>query len=103
MTDFIFVYHGGKPPSDPAGIEKVMAAWNDYYQGMGDKVVNGGGPVGMSSMVTAKGVAENGGANPVSGFTVVRAANKAEANKMAAGCPILSEGGSVEVAEIIEM
>ncbi len=103
MPDFIFVYHGGKVPTDPAEIEKVMGAWNAYYQGMGDKVVSGGGPVGMSSMVTAKGVAENGGANPVSGFTVVSADNKAEANKMAAGCPILSEGGAVEVAEILKM
>jgi len=104
MADYIFVYHGGKPPTDPAEVEKVMGAWNDFYQGLGDKVVNGGGPLGMSSTVSKSGVAGNGGANPASGFTVVKAASQDEANKMAKGCPILDEpGGSVEVAEIIVM
>lgn len=103
MAKFIFVYHGGKKPSDPAEVEKVMAAWGAWYGSMGDKLLDGGGPAGKSSMVSSSGVADNGGANPVSGFTLVEAADHAAANKVAKGCPILKDGGSVEVAEIMAM
>ncbi|MEM7461943.1 MAG: hypothetical protein AAF362_04620 [Pseudomonadota bacterium] len=103
MAKFIYVYHGGTAPKDPAEVEKVMAAWNAWYGGMGDKLLDGGGPVGMSSTVTSSGIAEDGGANPVSGFTIVEADDKAAANKLAGGCPILADGGSVEVAEVIAM
>ena len=103
MAKFIFAYHGGSAPSDPAEIEKVMAAWNGWYGSMGDKVLDGGGPVGMSATVTSSGVADNGGSNPLSGFTIVSAASHDEACDMAKGCPIVDDGGSVEVAEIMEM
>lgn len=103
MTKFIFVYHGGKAPSDPAEMEKVMAAWGAWYGGMGDNLLDGGGPVGKSSMVNSSGVTEDGGANPVSGYTIVEAQDKAAANKLAGGCPILTDGGSVEVAEVMAM
>ena len=103
MARYIFVYHGGKAPSDPAQIEKVMAAWRKWYGGMGDKLLDGGGPAGKSSTVSSAGVADNGGANPVSGFTLIEAPDQAAANRIASGCPILSDGGSVEVAEIRSM
>ena len=103
MPDFIFAYHGGKMPDTPEEGEKVMAAWNDWYQGMGDHLVHGGGPVGKSSTVSSKGVTQDGGANPLSGFTIVKAKDHGEADKMAKGCPILDAGGSVEVAPIREM
>ena len=49
------------------------------------------------------GVDDNGGANPVSGFTIVSADSMDEAVDMAKGCPIMDDGGSVEVAEMFEM
>ncbi len=68
MANFIFAYHGGKMPDTPEEGAKEMAAWNAWYQVMGDKVTNGGGPVGKSSTVSSKGRTQNGGANPLSGF-----------------------------------
>ena len=63
-----------------------------------------GNPVGQSKTVSAAGVADDGGANPLSGYTVVRAADIGEATDMAKGCPMVVSGnGTVEVAEIIEM
>ena len=54
--------------------------------------------------VTAHGVAEDGGANPISGYTIVRADTAEAACKMAKGCPMVADGsGSVEVAPIIVM
>jgi hypothetical protein len=47
---------------------------------------------------------DNGGANPVSGYTIVEANNYASACKHAAGNPMVVDGsGSVEVAEFIDM
>ncbi|MDF0601177.1 YciI family protein [Psychromarinibacter sp. C21-152] len=104
MPNFMFIYHGGKTPETPEEGEKVMAEWNAWYQSMGDKVVHGGGPAGPSKTVSAQGIAGDGGANPVSGLTLVEAADQAAACEMAKGCPMVQDGsGSVEVAEMIEM
>ncbi|MSU89759.1 hypothetical protein GE300_09030 [Rhodobacteraceae bacterium 2CG4] len=103
MPKYVFAYHGGKKPESPEQGEKVMAAWNDWYGGMGNAVVDGGGPCGMSQTVSNSGVAQNGGANPVSGLTQVEAPDMDAAVAMAKGCPILSDGGSVEVAEVLQM
>lgn len=104
MPKFIFAYHGGGMPDTPEEGEKVMAAWNKWYGDMGSAVADGGAPVGMSKTVTSGGVADNGGANPLSGFTVVTAADIDAAAEMAKGCPILdADDGSVEVAAMMDM
>lgn len=103
MPKFVFAYHGGATPETPEEGEKVMTAWRGWMQGMGDKLADGGNPVGMSQTVTASGVEANGGANPLSGYSLVNAGSMSEALEMAKGCPILASGGTVEVAEAIEM
>ena len=102
MPKYVFAYHGGKMPSTPEEGKKITAAWMAWYEKMGAAVVDGGTPVGKSKTVTAKGVEANGGANPISGYTLVTAADMDAAIKMAKGCPIL-DGGTVEVAEAIDM
>ena len=103
MPNFIFAYHGGTMPETQEEGARVMAAWNAWYEGMGAQLVNPGGPVGKSSTVTKKGVEAGGGSNPLSGFTVVSADNEVSATTIAQGCPILDDGGTVEVVEIVEM
>ena len=104
MPDFIFAYHGGTIPETEEEGQKAMAAWGAWFEAMGEHVVNGGNPVGKSMTVTAAGVASNGGANPISGYTIVRAETADAACAMASGCPMVVDGtGSVEVAPIIEM
>ena len=103
MPKFIYVYHGGKAPESPEEGAKVMAAWTSWLNDLGSAVVDGGNPAGMSKTVTANGVEDNGGANPMSGYTLVTAADQDAAMAMAKGCPILQDGGTVEVAEAMEM
>ncbi|MEM9549624.1 MAG: YciI family protein [Pseudomonadota bacterium] len=104
MPKFMFVYHGGGRPESPEAQEAAMAAWGTWYADMGASVVDGGGPAGMSKTVSNSGIAGDGGANPVSGLTIVEAADQDAACEMAKGCPIVQDGtGSVEVAEIIQM
>lgn len=104
MAKFLFVYHGGGMPETDADKARVMDAWGQWMGGMGAALVDGGNPVGQSYTVSGKGeVADNGGANPASGYSLVEAASLQDALAHAKGCPILESGGSVEVAEAIDM
>ena len=75
MPNYVFAYHGGKMPDTPEEGQRLMAAWNAWYEKMGSAVVDGGAPVGKSVTVTATGIENNGGANPISGYTIVSAAD----------------------------
>lgn len=104
MPQYLFAYHGGSTPETPEEGQKVMAQWQAWFADMGDAVVQGGAPVGQSHTVSSAGASEDGGANPVSGYSVVSAADIGAATDMAKGCPMVISGtGSVEVAEVIEM
>ena len=103
MPKFIFAYHGGSVPETPEEGQKVMAAWTSWMEGLGAAITDGGNPAGMSKTVSASGVANDGGPNPISGYTLVNADTIEAACDMAKGCPIIDDGGSVEVAEAMEM
>ncbi len=104
MTKYLFVFHGGNPPSNPADIKTVMDAWGAWYGGMGAAVVDGGNPVGKSSTVNGDGsLVSGGGANPASGYSLIEASSLEDAHKKAKGCPILKSGGTIEIAACIDM
>ncbi|MCB1367602.1 MAG: hypothetical protein KDK00_07560 [Rhodobacteraceae bacterium] len=104
MPKFIFAYHGGKAPDSPEEGQKAMQAWMAWFTGLGAAVVDGGHPAGMSQTVSKSGVAGDGGANPISGYSLVNAADIDAAVAMAKGCPMVTDGsGSVEVAECLDM
>lgn len=102
MPKFLFSYHGGKQPESPEEGAKVMEAWTAWFAKMGDAVVDGGNPVGQSWTVKQGKVEETGGANPVSGYTIIQAPDMVKAVNYAKSCPMVTDAsGSVEVAEII--
>ena len=103
MPQFMFAYHGGSAPETPEEGEKVMAQWNAWFGDMGDAVVEPGNPVGLSKTVSATGITNDGGSNPLSGFSIVQADTIEAACEMAKACPIVGGGGSIEGAEIMEM
>lgn len=102
MAKFLFTYHGGKRPESKEEGERVMAQWGAWMGSLGAAMIDGGGPAGPSTTVTAKGVETNGGANPVSGYSMVEAASMDKAVTMAKGCPIL-DAGTVEITEVLSM
>lgn len=104
MAKYLFIYHGGTQPTNPADVKATMDAWGAWFGSMGSAVIDGGNPVGMSSTVKSDGsIANDGGPNPVSGYSLIEAPNLAEAHKKAKGCPLLAAGGSIEVAEAMDM
>lgn len=104
MAKYLFAYHGGARPESEEAQQAVMAAWGQWFEALGPAVVDIGAPVGASSTVGSDGsVGDGGGANPVSGYSVLEASSLDDAAEKAKGCPILGAGGSIELAEIIEM
>jgi len=104
MAKYLFVYHGGKRPESDAEVKAVMDAWGNWFGSMGAAVVDGGNPVGKSTTVHAGGkVANDGGSNPASGYSLIEAKDLNDVIAKAKGCPILEAGGSVELAEVIDM
>lgn len=104
MTKYLLGYHGGAMPATPEEGERVMKAWTDWMGGLAGALTDGGNPTGPARTVAADGsVSNGGGANPLSGYSVLEAASLDDAVRMSQGCPILKAGGSVEVAELIPM
>ena len=103
MSNYIIAYHGGRKPESPEEGAKHMAKWKAWVGGLGDAAVNPGTPLGKSRIVSSAGVSDDGGSNPMSGFSVVKADNMDAALEMAKACPFLELGGTLEVAEMMEM
>jgi len=104
MSKFLFVYHGGTPPTGAAEGKAVHDAWGAWFGSLGAAVIDGGNPVGKSSTVKSDGsLVDGGGANPTSGYSLIEASGLADAHKKAKGCPLLKAGGSIEIAQAMDM
>jgi hypothetical protein len=104
MAKFIFAYHGGGAPGNPDEAKKVMDAWGAWFGSLGSAVIDGGNPVGKSSTVKSDGsLADGGGPNPVSGYSLIEASSLHDAHAKAKGCPLLKAGGTIEIAQAMDM
>ena len=95
MTNYLLVYRGGGMAETEAAREASMAAWGRWFEELGAAVVDHGNPVGRTEVVATSGTT----AGTVTGYSVIAADSFDDAVKLAGGCPILPDGGSVEVAE----
>ena len=104
MAKYLFVYHGGGHPSNPADAKKVMDAWGAWFGSLGAAVIDGGNPVGQTSTIKPDGslVAGSGG-NPATGYSLIEASSLQDAHKKAKACPILKVGGTIEIAQAMDM
>ena len=104
MPKYLLAYHGGGMSENEADQAAAMAAWGAWFGSLGDAVIDAGNPTGASRTLAADGSASDGGGpNPLSGYSLVSATDLNAAVSLAKGCPILSSGGTIEVAETIEM
>lgn len=100
MARYLLAYHGGGMPESEEEGARVMAAWTQWFEKLGKAVVDAGNPIGTTRMIASdRRVTEGGGANPVTGYSIIEADNLDMAVGLASGCPILDSGGSVEVGE----
>ena len=103
MNKYVFVYRGGKKFKSPEEGVKHMEKWGAWVNGLGDASVNRGTPFKKSKIVSSDGVSDDGGSNHLTGYSIVKAKSMDVALKMAKACPHLDIGGSIVVAEVMEM
>ena len=103
MATYVYLYQGGGMPETKEQQDAVMAAWGAWYGELGDAVIDGGNPFGASREVAADGTSSGQARSNLSGYTIVSADSLDAAAKMAAGCPVLTDGGRVEVYETFDV
>jgi hypothetical protein len=103
VPNFVLAFHGGKYPETPAEGAGIMAKWEAWMGGLGAALVNPGNPLGKAKTLSSAGVSDDGGSNPLTGFSIVEADDMDAALAMARGCPHLEFDGTIEVAEAMRM
>jgi hypothetical protein len=103
MPNFLLAYHGGGVPANAEAEEAMMEAWNEWMATNAEVLLDIGTPVGTSLMIGPDGSASETAANQITGFAIIEADTMDGALAIARGCPILSEGGSIELSELADM
>ncbi len=104
MAKYLLAFHGGSMPEDPDENARAMDAWVVWYTSLGAGLLDPGNPIGQAAYVGPDGtVSAGGGANPVSGYTLIEAESLDAAVAAAQRNPLLAGGGSIEVAETFSM
>ncbi len=99
MANYLLVFHGGSMPETQEEGAKVMQAWTEWFGKLGGAVIDQGNPVSQVRTIAANGSVSDGGVNPSSGYTIIKADSLDAAVALAKGCPVLAGGASIEVAE----
>jgi hypothetical protein len=101
MANYLLAYKGGGMAQTDAEREAAMAAWGNWFAGLGAAVVDAGNPFGPSASVAPGGGVGEGASSGLTGYSVLAADDLAAATALAKDCPVLASGGSVEVYETI--
>jgi hypothetical protein len=99
MANYLLAYKGGRMAETDAEREAVMAAWGKWFGELGPAVVDAGNPFGPSTSVSANGSGGDGAPSGLTGYSVVTANDLSAAVELTKGCPLLADGGMVEVYE----
>ncbi len=103
MANYALAYKGGKMAETDEERERVMAAWGEWMGALGSSLVDVGNPFGASATVMNDGTVSDGAASALTGYSILDADSLAAATELAKGCPVLANGGSVEVYETIKV
>lgn len=101
MPKFILAFRGGMPKTPEDG-QKMMTDWNAWTDDLGPTLVDKGAGFGKSRFLATPDREEKSG-DPLSGYSVVEASDINEALDMARKNPIFSLGGTIEIAEMMQM
>lgn len=111
MTRYLFIYRSTPPESEPSAeeMQSIMAAWGTWIEGgvQAGWMVEPGNPLEYTGkIVEGSGTVTDGpfaeSKELVGGYSFVQANSLDEAVALTAGCPVLSDGGRVEVRPVVE-
>jgi hypothetical protein len=99
MGKYVYVYYAGE--GTDAGDE---AAWGKWFGMLGEKIIDAGNPFGSDGKAVHSGGVMPVSEKPVTGYSIINAANMGEATELAKGCPLVaSKAGAVCVYEALPM
>ena len=100
MSDFVLLYRGGGQPESDEERKAVMDAWTAWFGQLGSAIKDGGNPFAETARhLRSDGSVGDVGGNKATGYSILQADSLDEAASLAKGCPILDDGGAVEVYE----
>ena len=97
MPKYVLTYHQPKgyvPRADAA----VIAAWQSFFEGLADHVVDPGQPV-----FERTAIGDVGADTQLGGYSVIEAADLEGAAALAKACPSVQSGGGVQVGELADL
>ncbi|MEO7766898.1 MAG: YciI family protein [Ferruginibacter sp.] len=113
MKDFLFVFRNdykAVPTPSPEEMQAVMKLWMDWIGSIAaqNKLTDKGNRLGSEGkVVRPNNIITDGPYTEIKeligGYIAVKADSFEEAAEIAKGCPILKEGGNVEVRDIVPM
>lgn len=109
MSEFTFIYRGQDTTASPEQTQKTLEKWRAWFDELeaGGQLKDHGHPLeGTGKVVIGKQTMVNDGPyaeakDVIGGFSIIEARDLAHATELAKGCPILGDGGSVEVRPIM--
>ena len=106
MAKFLLTYHnpngGGLAPTAEQQA-KSMEAWNAWFGQIGSALVDGGNPTSVRKTVGAGGKVSDAGSSAVTGYSIINVNSIDEALKASSMCPVLDDGGTVEVGQLLDV
>jgi hypothetical protein len=93
MPTYLLAYRA--PEHYAGGSASAIESWTAYFDKLGSRVEDAGNPVFERSAL-----GNCGSGSVLAGYSLVTADDLGDARQMAAGCPLLVDGGGVEVGEI---
>lgn len=103
MANYLLVFHGGGMAETEEAQQRSIADWTAWYDRMGSAVVDGGNPISQTRTVASDGEVTEGAPNAATGYAIIAADSIDAALELAKACPILGDGGSVEVGETFQV
>jgi hypothetical protein len=92
VATFVLVH---RAPAGYVGTAKAAAAWSNWFTQLGSQLRDRGNPV-----FTRQSVGNCGPETGLGGYTLIAADDLEGAVALARSCPLLAEGGGVEVGEL---
>ncbi len=92
MKKFLSLHYGFETPT-----REIEEAWGKWFASIADKMVDPGSPLKVGREISRTGTKELPlGMESLTGYSIIKAANLDEAEKIAKGCPMIK---SVRVYE----
>jgi YCII-related domain len=113
MKEFLLIFRNTPPTGDimptPEQLKDISKPWMDWIGSIAaqDKLANRGNRLTFGGATVKTGAVTDGPYAEIKeiilGYSIVKVGTLEEAIELAKGCPVLPDGGNVEVREIAPM